>query len=397
MSIESNQQSRRPRRLRLGMVGGGPGAFIGAVHRIAARLDDRYELVAGALSSDAQKARTGAADVGIATERAYASFSEMAVAEAQRPDGIDVVAIVTPNHLHYAPAKAFLDTGIHVICDKPLTTTVEDALDLAAIVRRTGLIFGVTHTYSGYPMVRQARAMVAAGELGPLRVIQVEYAQDWLTTALEKTGQKQAEWRTDPARSGAGGCLGDIGTHAFHLARFVSGLKCNELAADISTFVPGRRVDDNVQVMLRFAGGARGMLWASQVAPGNENRVSLRIYGEKAGLTWEQENPNYLLLTPLGESPRLISRGGVAATAVAAHATRVPAGHPEGYLEAFAQLYTDLAEQMHAHREKRASDPASRWVPGIGDGVEGMQFIDAVLESSQRNAAWVKGPLVDVF
>ena len=392
MSAGAKSSPPLRQRLGLGMVGGGPGAFIGAVHRIAARLDDRYELVAGALSSDPEKSRLGAAELGIAPERAYATFAEMAEGEAKRPDRIDAVAIVTPNHLHHAPAKAFLEAGIHVICDKPLTTTVDDALDLAAIVQRTGLIFGVTHTYSGYPMVRQARAMVAGGELGNVRVVQVEYAQEWLTTALEESGHKQAAWRTDPARSGAAGCLGDIGTHAYQLARFVSGLACSELAADLSSFVPGRRVDDNVQVLLRFAGGARGMLWASQVAPGNANNLTLRIYGEKAGLEWRQETPNDLRVMVLGETARIFSRAGAGARAVAAHASRVPAGHPEGYLEAFAQLYTDLAEQIRAHREQRAPDPASLLVPGIADGVEGMKFFAAALESSRRNAAWVKGP-----
>ena len=380
------------RRLRLGMVGGGAGAFIGAVHRIAARLDGRWELVAGAFSSDPLKARSSAAEFGIAADRAYASFAEMAAAEPRRPDRIDAVAIVTPNHLHHAPAKAFLEAGIHVICDKPLTTSVDDALDLAETVKRTGLVFGVAHAYTGYPMVRQARAMVAAGALGSVRVVQVEYAQDWLATALESTGQKQAEWRTDPARSGPAGCVGDIGTHAYHLVRFVSGLRCSELAAELSTFVAGRRLDDNVQVLLRFANGARGTLWASQVAPGNQNNLRLRLYGEKAGIEWHQENPNHLLLTPLGEAPRLIRRASAGASAVAAHASRVPAGHPEGYLEAFAQLYVDLSEQIAAHRERREPDPASLLMPGIDDGVEGVNFIAAVLESARRNAAWVGGP-----
>src|SRR5213594_1926957 len=274
------------RRLRLGMVGGGPGAFIGAVHRIAARMDDRFELVAGALSSDPARSRTTALELHIAPERAYGSFAEMAAAEAKRPDRIDAVSIVTPNHVHFGPAKAFLEAGIHVICDKPLTTTVEDALALEQIVRRSGLIFGLTHNYTGYPVVRQAREMVQAGELGRLRVVQVEYAQDWLTTPVEATGNKQAVWRTDPAQSGPAGSLGDIGTHAYNIACFVTGMRCEQVAADVSIFVPGRRLDDNVQVLLRFEGGARGMLWASQVATGNENNLRLRVYGEKAGLEW---------------------------------------------------------------------------------------------------------------
>jgi predicted dehydrogenase len=385
----AQQQARR--RLRLGMVGGGPDAFIGAVHRIAARLDDHYELVAGALSSDRERGRSFALQLGIAPDRAYGSYAEMAAAEAARPDRIDAVAVVTPNHLHHAAAKAFLETGIHVICDKPLTTTVADALDLAETVRRTRLVFGLTHNYTGYPLVRQARAMVAAGELGHIRVIQVEYAQDWLTTPLETTGQKQAVWRTDPARSGPGGCLGDIGTHAYNIVTFVTGLRCEALAADLTTFVPGRRLDDNVNILLRLSGGARGMLWASQVAPGNDNNLRLRVYGERAGLEWCQEDPNHLRLSRLGEPPRLIQRAG-AGDATAARASRLPAGHPEGYLEAFAQLYSDLAEQIAAHRDRRPVDPAALLVPGVEAGLDGVRFIAAALDSSSRAAAWTTLP-----
>ena len=305
MSPDAKREGKNNRRLRLGMVGGGPGGFIGAVHRIAARLDDRFELVAAALSSDPARARSAALDLHIAPDRAYASFAEMASAEAARKDRIDAVSIVVPNHLHYPVAKAFLNAGIHVICDKPLTTTLEDAIDLAQTVRRTGLLFAVTHNYTGHPMVRQARQLIADDALGPIRVVQVEYAQDWLSTPLEKTGQKQALWRTDPAQSGPGGSLGDIGTHAFNLASFVTRLNCRELAAELSTFVPGRRVDDNVQIMLRFAEGARGMLWASQVAPGNQNNLRLRVFGEKAGLEWKQEEPNCLWFAELGKAPAL--------------------------------------------------------------------------------------------
>jgi len=387
MAIESAKQNEF-RRLRLGMVGGGPGAFIGAVHRMAARLDDHYELVASALSSDPERSLVGAKELHI--PRAYRSFQEMAAAESQRADGIDVVSIVTPNHLHYAPAKAFLEAGIDVICDKPLTTSVADALDLAESVKRTGLVFGLTHNYTGYPMVRQAREMVLGNELGPLRVIQVEYPQDWLSTPLERTGQKQAEWRTDPARSGPGGSLGDIGTHAFNLACFITGLTCEQVAADVTTFVPGRRVDDNVQVMLRFSKGAKGSLWASQVSPGNENNLRIRVYGEKAGLEWRQEDPNELIFTALGEPRRSIRRAGAGTTPVAAHASRIPSGHPEGYLEAFAQLYTDLAEQITARRQKRTPNPQSLLVPGVSDGVEGMRFITAVLESSRHGSPWTR-------
>ncbi|MGI4757450.1 MAG: Gfo/Idh/MocA family protein [Janthinobacterium lividum] len=371
------------RRLRLGMVGGGPGAFIGAVHRIASRIDDQYELVAASLSSNPEKTSAAAAELHIA--RPYSSFQEMADAEAKRNDGIDVVAIVTPNYTHHAIAKAFLAAGIHVICDKPMTTTLADAEDLQADVERTGLLFGLTHTYSGYPMVRQMRDMCAAGDLGKLRMIQVEYAQDWLTAPVDN---KQAEWRTDPERSGPGGCLGDIATHAYHLACFTSGLKPTEIAAELSTFVPGRRVDDNVQAMLRFEGGAKGSLWASQVAVGNENYLRLRLYGEKAGLAWEQENPNYLHFSPLGEPTRLLTRGGHGVGKAAAHASRVPSGHPEGYLEAFAQLYRDMAEQIYARLEQRDADPFTLTLPGVTDGVEGLRFIDAAIASSKNASAW---------
>jgi predicted dehydrogenase len=392
MTESRKANGRTNRRLRLGMVGGGPGAFIGAIHRIAARMDDRFELVAGALSSDPERSRAAALDLHVGPERAYGNFAEMAAAEAKRPDRIDAVSIVTPNHVHFGPARAFLEAGIHVICDKPLTTTVEDALALAEIVRRSGLIFGLTHNYTGYPLVRQAREMVQAGELGRIRVVQVEYAQDWLTTAVEATGQKQAVWRTDPAQSGPAGSLGDIGTHAYNLACFVTGLQCEQVAADVSIFVPGRRLDDNVHTLLRFEGGARGMLWASQVATGNENNLRLRVYGDKAGLDWEQENPNYLRFTPYGKPPVTISRAGAGATASARHASRLPSGHPEGYLEAFAQLYADLAEQIAARNEGRAPRASSLLVPGVEEGVAGVRFIGAVLESSRRNSAWVKLP-----
>jgi predicted dehydrogenase len=387
-----NTTEARNRRLRLGMVGGGPGAFIGAVHRLAARMDDRYELVAAALSSNPEKSKTGAADLHIPSDRAYGSYTEMAAAEAKRPDRIDAVSIVTPNHVHFGPAKAFLEAGIHVICDKPLTTTVEDAVALEQIVKHSGLVFGLTHNYTGYPLVRQAREMVAAGDLGRIRVVQVEYAQDWLTTAVEATGNKQAVWRTDPAQSGPGGSLGDIGTHAYNLACFVTGLRCEEVASDVSIFVPGRRLDDNVQSLLRFEGGARGMLWASQVATGNENNLRLRVYGDKAGIEWGQENPNYLRFTPYGKPSQTLTRLGAGATASAKHASRIPSGHPEGYLEAFAQLYTDLAEQIAARNAGRAADPASLLVPTVKDGVAGVRFISGVLESSKRNSEWVRLP-----
>jgi predicted dehydrogenase len=383
-------QNGTPRRIRLGMVGGGQGAFIGGVHRMAARLDDGYTLVAGALSADAERAARSAAELHIAPERSYADYRAMARAESQREDGIDVVSIVTPNHLHAAIAHAFLDAGIHVICDKPLTSTLADAQALVDKVQRSGCLFALTHNYSGYPLVRLARALVAEGALGEIRVVQAEYPQDWLSTDLEASGQKQAAWRVDPQQAGAGGSLGDIGSHAEHLARFISGLQLSEVCADLSTFVPGRQLDDNAHVMLRYANGARGMLWSSQVAPGNENNLKVRIYGSKAGLEFHQENPNQLWFTPLGEAPRLITRAGPAVGAAASHATRIPAGHPEGYLEGFAQLYRDVAEQLHARWQGRSPDPLACSVPNVEDGLRGMQFIAAVVESSRGNGRWVK-------
>jgi predicted dehydrogenase len=382
-------------RIRLGMVGGGEGAFIGAVHRIAARLDDRYVLVAGALSATPDKALRSGAALGL--DRVYADFEAMARAEQARSDGIEAVAIVTPNDQHAPVAEAFLKAGIHVICDKPVTTTLKDAVRLDKLARRHGRIFALTHNYTGYPMVRHARRMVADGELGEVRVVQVEYAQDWLTEALEATGQKQAAWRSDPKRSGAGGCIGDIGTHAYNLADYVTGLPVRELCAELSTFVQGRKLDDNVQVMLRYANGARGLLWASQVAPGNENGLRLRVFGSRGGLDWFQEHPNQLHWSPFGQATRLIGRGTAAANADAARVSRVPSGHPEGYLEGFATIYNEIAEAIVAAREPvaggntraaRRLDPAVNF-PTIADGVKGMAFIEAAVKSSAKGGRWV--------
>jgi len=393
MAIEGAKTGAAPRRVRLGMVGGGQGAFIGGVHRMAARLDDRYELVAGALSSDAARATVSAAELHIAAERSYADYRDMARKEAAREDGIDAVAIVTPNHLHGRIATAFLNAGIDVVCEKPLTSTLDEALELVQLVRRSGRLFALTHNYSGYPMVRQAREMVAAGELGEIRVVHAEYPQDWLSTDLESTGHKQAAWRVDPAQAGAGGSLGDIGTHAEHLARFISGLDLAAVSADLTTFVAGRRLDDNAHVMLRYTNGARGMLWSSQVAPGNENALRVRIYGSKAGLEFRQENPNHLWFTPLGQQPRLITRGGSGSGAAAGHATRIPAGHPEGYLEAFAQIYRDVAEQIQARWQGREPDPLACMVPTVEDGARGMKFIESVVESSRAEGRWTDARL----
>ena len=388
MTIEAAKSGAAPRRIRLGMVGGGQGAFIGGVHRIAARIDDRYELVAGALASQAERANASAAELHIAPDRSYADYAAMARAEAARADGIDIVSIVTPNHLHSRIARCFLAAGIDVICDKPLTTSLAEALELVQHVRASGRLFALTHNYSGYPMVRQARAMVAAGELGDIRVVQAEYAQDWLSTDLEASGQKQAAWRVDPAQAGAGGSLGDIGSHAEHLARFITGLELAAVSADLTTFVPGRRLDDNCHVLLRYSGGARGMLWSSQVAPGNENSLRVRIYGSKAGLEFRQEQPNHLWFTPLGQPPRLLTRGGSGSGPAAGHATRIPAGHPEGYLEGFAQLYRDVAELLHARWAGRTPDPLACSVPTVEDGARGMKFIEAVVESSRADGRW---------
>lgn len=376
----------RAPRIRLGMVGGGKDAFIGGVHRIAARIDDQFELVAGALSSTPERARESGRALGLAADRSYDDFTEMAKREARLKNGIEAVAIVTPNHMHAPAAREFLKRGIHVICDKPLTATLAEAKKLAKVAADSEALFILTHNYTGYPMVRQARAMVRDGVLGEIRLAQVEYAQDWLTEPLE--GNKQAEWRTDPARSGVGGATGDIGTHAFNLLSFVSGLRLGSLAADLRSFVPGRRVDDNAHVMLRFEGGARGMLWASQVAPGNQNALRLRIYGDKGGLDWAQEDPNYLWFTPLGEPRRLISRGGAGAGPEAARVTRVPGGHPEGYLEGFATIYAEAARAILARRAGLPV-PADVIYPTVEDGVAGVAFVDACARSAARNSAWV--------
>ncbi len=370
------------RRLRLGMVGGGRGAFIGAVHRIASRIDDRWELVAGALSSDPERARLSAEDLGISPDRAYADFREMARAEAARDDGIDAVSIVTPNHMHAGPAVAFLQAGIHVICDKPLAATAEQAREIEEAVRRSRARFVLTHNYTGYPLIRQAREMVARGDLGTVRLVQAEYAQDWLTEVVEAAGtNKQAAWRVNPEMSGAG-ALGDIGTHAFNLLSFVTGLRAEALLADIQSFGAGRQVDDNAHVLLRFEGAARGMLWASQVAPGNENSLRLRVYGDKGGLSWEQENPNVMAFSPLGEPKRIISRGGAGLGAGGSRWTRIPPGHPEGYLEGFATIYADAADLIAG-----AGDGAL--LPGIESGIEGMWFIGACLQSARAGGTWV--------
>ena len=378
-------------RIRLGQVGGGRGAFIGAVHRIASRIDDRFELVAGAFSSTPERSQASGAELGLDAARVYSDFAEMAAREAARDDGIEAVSIVTPNHLHYPVAKVFLERGIHVICDKPLTSTLEDARALAEAAARSDALFVLTHNYSGYPMVRHAREMVAAGDLGRIRIVQVEYPQDWLARRLQATGDASDLWRTDPAQSGIGGAIGDVGTHAYHLAGFVSGLKGEAVLADLDAFALDGALDTNAHVLLRYEGGAKGMLWCSQVAPGNENALRLRVYGETGGLVWEQEHPNHLWHAPLGEPKRLLTRAGSGAGEAAARVSRVPAGHPEGYLEGFATIYTEAAAAIRARRRGEAVDPAVTY-PTLEDGVAGMVFVAAAVESSAKGAC---GPISD--
>ena len=372
------------------MVGGGKDAFIGGVHRIALRLDGYYELVAGSFSSNFDNSKETGKDLGLTDDRIYETYQEMAEKESSRQDGIDVVSIVTPNHLHVPIAKVFAEKGIHIICDKPLAMSSYEALELKNIIERKKLIFALTHNYTGYPMVRHARSLVQKGELGNIRVIQAEYPQDWLTTKVEDTGLKQAEWRTDPKRSGGGGCIGDIGTHAFNLIRFISGLEIDELSADIHTFVKGRLLDDNAQIMLRFKGGAKGSIWSSQIAVGNENNLKIRIYGEKGGIEWKQEDPNYLDFTIFGQPTQRITRGGSGANEEANKVTRIPPGHPEGYLEGFANIYSDVSKDLLDEINKQGYDKSNNCYPTITDGVEGMRFIETVLKSSRNNSNWTR-------
>lgn len=370
--------------LKLGMVGGGQGAFIGGVHRIAARLDGCFVLVAGAFASDPTRAHASAAELGIAADRSYADYREMAKAEAARADGIDAVAIVTPNHLHGPIAEAFLAEGIHVICDKPMTATLAQAQALMDAAANSSAKFFLTHNYTGYPMIRQARQMVADGDLGDIRIVQADYLQDWLSEAPD-ADNKQAAWRTDLAQSG-GGAIGDIGTHAYNLVSFVTGLQTQSLSATLQSHVTGRAVDDDARVTLEFEGGAKGHIWASQVAVGNENNLTLAVYGSKASFRWAQEEPNVLWFTNLGDAPRKITRGGHAAHPAAAAVTRIPAGHPEGYLEAFATLYREAAEAIRMP-EKVTSNNA---LIGISQGLDGVRFVDACQRSSNKGAAWIR-------
>ena len=378
------------RKIRIGMVGGGKDAFIGSVHRIALRLDGYYELVAGSFSSDFENSKETGKNLGLENDRIYKTYQEMAEKESTRADGIDVVSIVTPNHLHVPIAKIFAENGIHIICDKPIGMSSKEAIDLKKVIESKKLIFALTHNYTGYPMVRHARSLVQKGDLGSLRVIQAEYPQDWLTTKAEDSGLKQAEWRTDPNRSGAGGCIGDIGTHAYNLIRFITGLEVDEISADIHTFVEGRKVDDNSQIMLRFKGGAKGSIWSSQVAVGNENNLKIRIYGENAGIEWRQEDPNYLSYTKFGSPAQNITRGSNITSDEAKNVTRIPQGHPEGYLEGFANIYSDVYKELSANIDRQEYDKANNCYPTIDDGIDGMKFIENVIKSSKNNSKWIQ-------
>ncbi|MEM5469378.1 Gfo/Idh/MocA family oxidoreductase [Celeribacter marinus] len=367
------------------MVGGGEGAYIGNIHRIAARLDGEWELVAGAFDVDPEKGRSFALSQGMHPDRAYGDYLALIAGEVAREDRVDAVAICTPNFTHYPIAKALIEAGFDVICEKPLTATLEDAVALDSLTRESGRFVGVTYTYSGYPMVHEARVRIAAGEIGIVRSLQVEYPLEWMATAIESQGNAQAAWRTDPKRNGRGGSIGDIGTHAYHLAGFVTGLKLESLTADLATFVEGRALDDNAHVMMRYEGGARGLLWSSQVALGNSNGVRLRVFGEKGSFQWFQEQPNELVYAPLGGRVQTIKRGSDEVSEDARLRSRTPPGHPEGYLEAFANLYASFAEAIRARNEERAPGLLGQNLPLAYDGLKGVAFVEAVVDSAESN------------
>ena len=373
------------------MVGGGRDAFIGGVHRIAANIDGQIELVCGAFSSNPKKSKLSGQDFYLDPSRVYGSYEEMIKTEKNLPEDIrmDFVSIVTPNHVHYGPAKMALENGFHVVCDKPLSFDLEEAKDLVATVKKTGQLFALTHNYSGYPMVKQARAMIKNGDLGTIRKVVVEYPQGWLSDFIESTDQKQAAWRTDPKRSGIAGAMGDIGTHAENLAEYITGLEISEICADISTLVEGRLLDDDGNVLLRFNNGARGILHASQISKGEENSLNIRVYGTKAGIEWHQMEPNSLLVKH-GDKPTEIYRTGVGDLYAASSAhTRIPAGHPEGYLEAFANIYRNFAKCVQARIDGVTVDPVYDDFPRVQDGLRGMQFIYKVIESGKSDQKWV--------
>jgi predicted dehydrogenase len=380
------------RKLRMGMVGGGQGAFIGGVHRIAAALDGQIELTAGVFSRDWDNTQTTGRSLYLDPARVYHTADEMASAEAKRPssDRIDFVSIVTPNDAHFAPAKAFLEAGFHVVCDKPLALTLEQAEELARIVEKTGRVFALTHNYTGYPLVRHARHLFRSGQMGTVRKVIVEYLQDWLIEPLEKQGSKQAAWRTNPAESGIGGAIGDIGTHAFNLLEYVTGDLVTGVSADLTTFLPDRRLDEDVNALLRLQGGGKGVLTVSQVATGEENGLRLRVYASKGAIAWSQENPNYMDVYRHGQPRETLSRGRseyLAPSAMAA--TRIPWGHPEGYLEAFANIYAGAIGAIRRHLDGRPMPPSEYDFPTVHDGVRGMRFIYTSVESSKKGGAWI--------
>ena len=374
------------KKLRLGMIGGGQGAFIGGVHRIASRIDDRYELVAGCLSSTPEKALDSAKEIGIDLNRSYPDFKTMAEEESKREDGIEVVSIVTPNHMHASPSIEFLKKDIHVICDKPMTATMNEALEICEVVKNSKANFFLTHNYSGYPVVREMRRLVQEGKIGKVRVVKGSYLQGWLANKEEDNGLKQAEWRTDPRRSGAAGAVGDIGSHTMHLLEFVSGHRLESIAADLSIFVQGRRLDDDASILIRMNSGAKGSLSISQIATGEENNLEIAIYGDKGSLKWRQENPNYAIFNKVGEASKIITRGGAIQKGGAMANVRIPSGHPEGYLEAFAQLYSDAADVI---RDKENKEKLLSILPDEKDGLHVMKFINASVESSNQNSKWV--------
>jgi len=381
----------------MGMVGGGNDAFIGAVHRIAAFMDGKIELVCGAFSIDPQISKQSGEDLFVAPERVYLNYEEMVEKESLLPEGerMDFVTIVTPNFLHFAPAKLAMEKGFDVVVEKPMTVSVEEAKELQETVERTGRTLCLTHTYSGYPMVKQAKAMIKEGHFGKIRKIVVEYPQGWLSRLTEREGNAGAAWRADPKRSGKSLVMGDIGTHAAHLAEYVSGLKIEELCADLTTFVEGRLLDDDGSVLLRFENGAKGVLMASQISAGEENAVRIRIYGEKGGLEWANEDPNNLIIKML-DQPRQLYRTGNAYAApytlssFATHNTRVPAGHPEGLLESFANIYRNFAATVTAKREGKTPTAEQLDFPTVYDGVRGMAFIDTVVKNNEGTEKWTK-------
>ena len=380
------------RKLRMSMIGGGKDAFIGAVHRMAAVLDGRCELVSGAFSSTPERSKESGAALGLPPDRVYGTYEEMIAAEKKLPDGVrmDFISIVTPNYLHFHPAKLALESGFPVVCDKPMTFNLAEARELAAVVKKTGLLFALTHNYTGYPMVKEARDIARSGKLGKIRKIVVEYPQGWLATKLEDTGQKQAAWRTDPKRSGAANCMGDIGTHAENLAEYITGLRITELCADLTTFVEGRPLEDDGNVLLRFENGARGVLYASQISIGEENALHIRVYGEKGGIEWDQQQPNTLIVKWIDRPTELYRTSAGYLSDRAKMNTRLPMGHPEGFIEAFANIYRNFIMALECRLDGKEPKPDYLDFPSVRDGVRGMAFIETVVEAAKSDRKWTK-------